>query len=126
MNRHFWGRRPMMRDSDTATCSTPLRHLRGSEEVPLRRSVLWSLLRCTLRLRRNVTGGRRSLQPGFGFGFGFGLGFGFGCVPGCAWRQAESSDVLPSGSVAVAVTKWLVGTVLLTVWLHDALPLESV
>src|SRR3954449_6281419 len=106
MNRHFWGRRPMMRDSDTATCSTPLRHLRGSEDVPLSLRVLWSLLRCTLRLRRNVIGGRRSLQP---FG-GTGGGGGGCCGAAFAWRHAENSEVLPSGSVAVAVTKWSVGT----------------
>src|SRR4051812_16251870 len=123
MNRHFWGRRPMMRESDTATCSTPLRHLRGSEDVPLSLSVLWSLLRRTLRDLRNVTGGRRSLQC-----FGGGLLVGGGCCCGAAfaWRQADSSEVLPFGSVAVAVTKWSVGTVLVTVWLHDALPVPSV
>src|SRR5689334_21947163 len=112
MNRHFCGRRPMMRESETATCSTPLRHLRGSEDVPLRWSVLWSLLRWTLRDLRNVTGGTRSLQC---FGGGLLVGGGCCCGAACDWRQAESSDVLPSGSVAVAVTKWSVGTVLLTV-----------
>src|SRR4051812_28870745 len=112
MNWHFSGRRPMMRERDTATCSTPLRHLRGSDDVPRRLSVLWSLLSRTPDGLRNVTGGRRSVQPFGGGVVGGGFVVGGGCcVAAFDWRQAENSDVLPSGSVAVAVTKWSVGTV---------------